>query len=81
MVAYGQGCRGGMDWEVGVSRCELLNTEWINSKVLLYSTEKSIQYPRINHNGKNIKKNAYMCITKTLCCKAEINTFKSTILQ
>ena len=26
--------------------------KWINNKVLLYSTENNIQYPVINHNGK-----------------------------
>jgi len=26
---------GGMDWEFGISRCELLNTGWINNKDLL----------------------------------------------
>ena len=41
-----------MEWEVGVSRCKLLYTGWINHKVLLYSTENYIQYPGINHNGK-----------------------------
>ena len=46
MVAKGEGVRGGMDWEVGVSRCMLLYTEWIN-KVLLYSTENYIQYSMI----------------------------------
>ena len=41
-----------MDWEFRVSRCKLLHTEWINSKDLLYSTGNYIQYPVINHNGK-----------------------------
>ena len=34
------------------NRCKLLYIGWINSKVLLYSTGKYIQYPAINHNGK-----------------------------
>ena len=34
----GMGCGGGMDSEFGVSRCKLLYREWINNKVLLYST-------------------------------------------
>ena len=55
VVAKGEGVGGGMEWEVGVSRCKLLYTEWIN-KVLLYSTENYIQYPMINHNGKEYKK-------------------------
>ena len=47
---------GGMDWEFGISRCKLLYREWINNKVLLYSTGNSIQYPVINHNGKEYEK-------------------------
>ena len=46
-----QGARR-MDWESGVSRCQLLHIGWINNKVLLYSTGKYIQYPGINHTGK-----------------------------
>ena len=46
---------GGMDWEFGVNRCKLLYTELINNKVLLYSTG-NYQYPVINHNGKEYKK-------------------------
>ena len=30
--------------------------EWINDKVLLYSTGNYIQYPVIKHNGKEYKK-------------------------
>ena len=52
VVDKGQGVGGGMEWEVGVSRCKLLYIEWTNNKVLLYSTENYIQYPMINHNGK-----------------------------
>ena len=44
--------RGGMDGEFGISRCKLLHREWINNKVLLYSTGNYIQYPVIIHNGK-----------------------------
>ena len=53
VVAKGEEVGGGMEWEVGVSRCKLLyvSVEWIN-KVLLYSTENYIQYHMINHNGK-----------------------------
>ena len=52
VVAKGMGFQGGMDSELGVSRCKLLYTEWINNKVLPYSIENYIQYPVINHNGK-----------------------------
>ena len=47
---------GGKDWEFGISRCKLLHMEWINNKVLLYSTGNYIQYPVINHNGKEYEK-------------------------
>ena len=64
-----------MDWEFGISRYKLLYTEWMNNKVLLYSTGNYIQYPVINHNGKEYKKEyTYMCITESLCCTGEINT-------
>ena len=46
------GGRGEKDWEFGVSSCKLLYMGWINNKILLYSTGNSIQYPVINHNGK-----------------------------
>ena len=46
-----------MESEVGINRCKLLHTEWINKKVLLHSTENHIQYPGINYMEKNIKKN------------------------
>ena len=52
MVAKGKG----MDWEFRVSRCKLLYIEWINNMVLLYSTGNYIQYPIINHNGKEKNK-------------------------
>ena len=52
----GEGVGGGMEWEVRVSRCKLLYIEWINNKILLYSTENYIQYPMVNHNGKESQK-------------------------
>ena len=57
----GRGSGGAVDWEFGVSRCKLLCIEWINNKVLLYSTENYIQHLEINHNGKEYKKE---CIYK-----------------
>ena len=61
----GEGTGGGKDWEFGVSRCKLVYIEWINKKVLLYSTENYIQYPGINHNGKEYEKGCvyiYVCV-------------------
>ena len=70
---------GGIDWEFGIRRCKLLYIEWINNKVLLYSTGNYIQYPVINHNGKEYEKEyiyiyIYIYITESLCCTAEINS-------
>ena len=60
--------------EFGINRCKLVYTEWINTKVLLYGTGNYTQYPVINHDGKEYEKHAYVCITESLCCTAEINT-------
>ena len=56
MVAKGAGSEGDIDWEFGISRCKLLHIEWINSKILLYSTGNYIQYLGLNHNGKEQEK-------------------------
>ena len=53
----GGGC---LDWEFGISGCKLLYIDWKNNKVLLYSMWSYIQYPVINHKGKNMKKNVYV---------------------
>ena len=49
--------------------------------VLLYSTGNYIQYPVINHNGKEYEKeyiyihtHTYICRGESLCCTAEIHT-------
>ena len=56
----------GTDWEVGFSRYnKLLYIGWINNKDLLYRTGNYIQYPVINHSGKEYEKNAYIYIYKT----------------
>ena len=50
-------CQGGeKDWEFGISRYKLLYIGWINNKVLVYSIGNYIQYPVINHNGKEYQK-------------------------
>jgi len=46
----------GIDWEFEINRCKLLYVGWINNKVLLCSTGNHIQYPVINHNGKEYEK-------------------------
>ena len=52
VVAKGE-CGGSvMDLEFGVSECKLLHLEWIENKILLYSTGSYIQSLGIDHDGK-----------------------------
>ena len=79
MVAQGEEGWGKDGLGIGSSRCKLLYIEWINNKVLPYRTGNYIQYPLINHNGKEYEKEyiyiyIYIHITESLCCTAEINT-------
>ena len=57
-LVVAEGERGGreLNWEFEISRCKLVNIEWISNKVLLSSTRNYIQYPMINHNGKGYEK-------------------------
>ena len=81
MVAKGEELEGGRQWEVGVSRCKLSHTEWINNRALLWSAENYIQYSMINHMEKILKRDVYTCITELLCCIAVIKHCISTIFQ
>ena len=47
VVAKGQG---------GICRCNLLSIEWINNKVLLYSTGNYIQHPLVDYHEKEYEK-------------------------
>ena len=51
VVLKNVGGRRGMDWEFGVSRCEVLHLEQISNEVLLYSTGNQIQSLVMEHNG------------------------------
>ena len=75
---------GRMDWEFGISRCKLVYLEWINNNVLLYRTGNYIQYPVINHNGKEyIHTHIYIYIKLNHFAVEQKLTqhCKSTILQ
>ena len=52
----------GLDRESGAGRCKLLHVKQINSKVLMYSTGNYIQYPVINHHGKEYEKRTSQCV-------------------
>ena len=45
-----------MGEEFGISKDKVLYIEWVNNKVLLYSTRYHIQYPVINHSRKEYEK-------------------------
>ena len=66
----GGGGEGGVDWEFGISRCNLFCVERINYRLLLYSAGNYIQYPTIGHDGEEYEKE---CITESLCYTPETN--------
>ena len=55
-LPLGEGCGRGIDWEFGISRYKLVYIGQRSNKVLPYSTGNYIQYPVINHNGKEYEK-------------------------
>ena len=67
------GCQGGGEVEGWIEILGLadanLYIEWKNNKVLQYSTGNYIQYPVINHNGKEYEKECvYMYKWISLLC-------------
>ena len=46
----------GWSRSLGLADADDYTVGWINNKVLLYSTGNYSQYPVINHNGKEYKK-------------------------
>ena len=60
VLAKGEGRGSGMDWEFGKSRCKL-HLEWINNKVLPYSTGNYIQFLGLGHDGRE-HKYIYVCV-------------------
>ena len=52
--------RGGKGCEFEIRKGKLLYIGCINNKVLLYSTGSYIQYPVVNHNGKEYGKDTCM---------------------
>ena len=59
----------------GDLRYQVLHLEWINNKVLLYSTGSYIQSLGVEHDGREYEtKNMYICMTGSLCCTEETDT-------
>ena len=77
VIAGGGRCREEWIGSLGSADVNYYNSEWINSKVLLYNTGSYIQYPVINHSGKENGKYTY--ISESLYCTAEIQHCKSTM--
>jgi len=63
----------GLIW--GLARGKLLYTGWINSNILLYRTSNYIQYLVTDNKGKEYERNIQLCISESLYCTEEINTF------
>ena len=81
MGAKGKKGWGGKDWEFGISRSKLLYIEWINNEALLYSTGNYIQYPVINHNGKECEKEEIHVQLSYFAIQQKSTHFISTKLQ
>ena len=66
---------GRKHWEFG-GKYKLLYVAWRSNKVLVHHIRNHIQYPVINHDGKYEKEFMciHMCMTESICCRAEINT-------
>lgn len=56
MVAPGNLGYGGMEREPGLGGRKLSHTEWVNNRVLPYSTGNSIQCPGLDPKGKEYGK-------------------------
>ena len=76
-----EGSRG-INWIFAVSRCKLLYKRWKSNKVLLWSTRNYIQYPVINHNGKEWKKEYIYVYLNHFAVQQKITQHcKPTVLQ
>ena len=71
-MAKGEGSGGVMEWEFSVSRCKF-TYRMDKYEVLLCSTGNYIQYPVINHNGKEYEKIYMGIIAEILNCASEMN--------
>ena len=77
VVAKGQGCWAGEGWGVWVSRSELLQTGWVNIRVLLRSTGSAFNILwRATMEKRFEKELSHLCNEQKLTQHA-----KSTILQ
>ena len=78
VLVKGEKGANGIDWESGINRCKLLYIEWTNNMVLLYSTGNNIQYPGINHNGKEGEKECIYMYNYSAVQQKITQLYKST---
>ena len=72
----------GKDWEFGISKqMQTSKIGLINNKVLLYSPGNYIQYPVINHNGKEYEKEYIYVSVSLSAAHQRLTHYKSTMLQ
>ena len=50
----------GMDWDLRVSICKLLHSEWVKNRVLLFSIGNYTPFPETDHDGKEYLKKDYI---------------------
>ena len=74
-----KGSEGGINQEFRISRYKLLYIKQVNNKDLLYSIGNYIQYPVINHNGKDMY--IYLQLNHFAVHQKLTHRCKSTILQ
>ena len=71
-------CRYGERWNGSLELAEanycVLCIEWINNKVLVYSTGNYIHYLVINHNGKQFSKKCIFMYNRITFLYSRINT-------
>ena len=67
MVAKGAGGGDEMDWEFGVSRCQLLLLGCISNKILLYSIGNYVQSPGMIVMEDNTRKGMCVCVCVCVC--------------
>ena len=79
------GCQGFGEregWTGSVGLADENRHVWNGLTARSHSTGNYIQYSVINHNGKEYKNNAYVCVTESVCWTAElIQHCRSTMLQ
>ena len=81
VVAKGVWGGRGMNWERGVSRCQLLHIKWINNRSYCRAQGTTFNILWQTIPEKYFSKNAYMCKMSYFVAQQKLTHCKSTILQ